>query len=237
MRINIVLLVLPAISMVVWPACKKKTSAGTSMCQIITVTDQEGASTTTIKLTYDGQGRVSTKQLIRGSDTILLVFTYSGNTEIVQTSGPGLAISDSMTLNSYGQAESDYESDGTNTYVTINTYSGDELQTSIYNYGSGPDTTTNSWTNGDLTSSTTRGVTTTYSYNSKASEEGDYFWLVQGINFGGDLIRTAHQLISSQNPSGVLTVNYTYDGTGKITEVAYTSGSISGTDAYQYSCR
>jgi len=236
-RKNIAYLVVAVISLLVSPACRKKSSSNTQACQIITVTDHEPAGTATVNLTYNNQGQVLTKQILTSSDTISMVFTYSGNTEIVQTSGPGLAITDSMNLNSDGQTVTDYESDGTITYLTTNTYSGTELQTSVFTYSGGSTTTTYSWTNGDMTSSVSGSTTTIYSYNTNASEVGDYWWTIQLINFGGDLIRTKHQLASYQSASTIHNLSYTYDNTGKITGLTNSFGSSVDTVSYRYSCK
>ncbi len=100
------------------------------------------------------------------------------------------------------------------------------------------------WTNGDLTSGSSSGGNSTYSYNTKSSESGDYWSIIQLINYGSSFVRTTHQLTGYQVGLTVENVNYTYDNAGKITAVTGTAvrvSKVSGisipvTSSYPYSC-
>jgi hypothetical protein len=218
------------------PSCSKKSSPA-QVCQIITVTDQSGSSTTTYNITYNNAGQISTEQYAISGTNYNRVFTYIGSTEMISTSDGTSIVTDSITLNSDGLIATDYNTNGTNVTVTTNTYSGTELQKQVEVLNGGtPSTTTFTWTNGDVTSGSTSSGNSTYTYNTKASENGDYWSIVQLINYGSPFVKTAHQLIGYQVGTSVENVNYTYDNTGKITEVTGTTGSNVENISYQYSC-
>lgn len=231
------ILIIAIISLFVSPSCSKKSSSPAQTCQIITVTDQLGSSTTTYNITYNNAGQISTEQYNQSGTAYSRVFTYIGSMEIMVTSGGSATITDSMTVNSGGFIESDYQTDGTNLTITNYTYSGAELQKSVSTTNGGtPSTTTYTWTGGDLTSGNVNGTAATYTYNTTASEEGDYWYIAQLINYGGFIVKTAHQLIGYEVGTSIENVNYTYDNTGKITGLTGTSGSTVETITYQYSC-
>jgi hypothetical protein len=232
------LLIIAIVSLFVSPSCSKKSSSSAQTCQIITVTDQEGTNSTIYNITYNNQGKISTEQYNQNSTPYSRVFTYIGSTEIMTTTGGASTITDSITLNSNGMIESDYETDGTNVSITTYTYSGTEVQKSVnVTNGGAPLTSTFTWTNGDLTGGSLSGSgTATYTYNTKASEAGDYWSIVQLVNYGATFVQSAHQLAGYQVGTTIENVNYTYDNTGKITEVTGTTGSDVENITYQYSC-
>lgn len=231
------LLIIAILSLFVSPSCSKKSSSPAQTCQIITLTDQLGTTTTTYNLTYDNSGRISTEQYVSNGTTTNQVFTYIGNTEIMSTSNGTSESEDSISLNSDGLIASDYYSNSSGgSSVTIYTYSGTELQKAVLTSGGNPpQTTTYTWSNGDVVSSA--GTTNiTYSYNAKASESGDYWQIIQLITYGSSFIKTAHQLAGYSYSSNVENINYTYDNTGKITGVTGTTGTNVENITYQYSC-
>lgn len=237
MKIALPILIVSLACLFVTPSCSKKSSPAQT-CQIITITDVNGSTTTTYNITYNNAGQISTEQYTEGATNYSRVFTYIGSTEIMTTTGGTSTITDSINLNSNGMIGSDYETDGTNTNVTTYTYSGTELQKSVSVYDGGtPSTSTYTWTNGDLTAGSTGGSSSgTYTYNSKASETGDYWSIVQLVNYGATYVRTAHQLAGYQVGTTVENINYAYDNSGKITTVTGTTGSNVETITYQYTC-
>jgi hypothetical protein len=218
------------------PSCSKKSSPA-PVCQIITVTDAQGTGSTIYNITYSNSGQISTEQYSSGGTNYNRVFTYIGSTEMIATSDGTNTVTDSITLNSDGLIVSDYNTNQSNITVTTNTFSGSELQKQVVVQNGGtPSTTTFTWTNGDVTSGSTSSGNSTYTYNTKASENGDYWSIVQLINYGSSFIKTVHQLAGYQVGTSVENVNYTYDNTGKITEVTGTTGSNVENITYQYSC-
>src|SRR5580700_1110316 len=141
MKTILPILLIAMVSLFVSPSCSKKSSSPAQTCQIITVSDQLGSSTTVYNITYNNAGQISTAQYNQNSTAYSRVFTYIGSTEIMVTSGGGSTITDSMTLNSDGFIESDYQTDGTNLTVTNYTYSGTELQKSVSTTNGGTPTT------------------------------------------------------------------------------------------------
>jgi hypothetical protein len=229
-------LIVAILCLFVSPSCSKKSGSSAQTCQIITITDQQGTSTTTYNITYNNAGQISTEQYTLSGVPYTRVFTYIGNIEMLATSDGTTTVTDSITLNSDGLILSDYNTDQGNIGVTSYTYSGTELQkaVSVVN-GGAPATTTYTYANGDLTASSgTPSIT--YSYNTKASEVGDYWQVIQLINYGASFIKTAHQLAGFQYTGTVENINYTYDNTGKITTVTGTTGANVETITYQYTC-
>jgi hypothetical protein len=234
---NIFPLIVVALScLVLSPSCSKKSGSPAQTCRIITITDQNGASTTTYNITYNNAGQISTEQYSISGTAYNRVFTYIGNIEMVATSDGTTTITDSVTLNSDGLIASDYNTNQTNITVSTYTYSGTEVQKAVTVVNGGaPATTIYTFANGDLTSSS-GSPNITYTYNTKASEIGDYWQVIQLINYGASFVRTAHQLAGYQYTGTVENINYTYDNTGKITVVTGTTGANVETITYQYSC-
>jgi hypothetical protein len=200
------------------------------------VTDQQSSSTTTYNITYNNAGQISTEQYAISGITYNRVFTYFGSIEMMATTNGTTTVTDSITLNSDGLILSDYNTNQTNITVTTYTYSGTEVQKAVVVVNGGaPTTTIYNFTNGDLTS-TSGSPAITYSYNAKASETGDYWQIIQLINYGALFVKTAHQLAGFSYTGTVENINYTYDNTGKITTVTGTSGANVENISYQYSC-
>jgi hypothetical protein len=218
-------------------SCSKK-SSNKQTCQIVTVTDQVGSATaTTYNLTYDNSGRISTEQYGSTGSSTTRVFTYIGSTEEVTTTDGSSSTTDSIVLNSDGLMEADYFTGGGVQSVTIYTYNGTECIKAVTTPNGGtPSTTTLTWTNGDLTSLSDGSSTQTYSYNTKPTAQGDYFQILQLVNYGAVFIRNTHQIIAFQSGSTIEDFNYTSDNTGKITSLTGTGGSNVETISYQYTC-
>jgi hypothetical protein len=218
------------------PSCSKKSGSPAQTCRIITISDQNGSSSTTYNITYNNAGQISTEQYSIGTTAYNRVFTYIGSIEMIATSTGTTTITDSINLNSDGLILSDYNTDQTNITVSTYTYSGTEVQKAVTVVNGGaPTTSVYTFANGDLTSSS-GSPNITYSYNTKASEIGDYWQIIQLINYGASFVRTAHQLAGYQYTGTVENINYTYDNSGKITVVTGTTGANVETITYQYSC-
>ncbi|HSZ31656.1 MAG TPA: DUF4595 domain-containing protein [Puia sp.] len=240
------ILSLPVIAclFVLTPSCSKKSSGGSaaSSCQIITILDSSSSGNTIFNLTYNNNGKVSTIQNTSVTNPTTEVFTYSGNDILITTTGTGnvFVSSDSIVTNSAGLITfSQLVDASSDTTVYTFTYDGNNdllKQTSQTNSGT-ISTSTFTYTNGDLTSSSDGTNTTTYSYtNSKPSENGDYIHIFQLFNYGGQAIKTAHLIQSLTAGSTVDNFNYTFDSSGKITSLTLTSGAVVETVSYQYQC-
>lgn len=240
MRNNIAYLA-AAISLLISPSCGKKSSGNTSPCQIVSITDQN-ATRTIYDITYDSTGRISTEQFVSNGVTTNRVFTYRGSTVLKATSAGAFASLDSITLNRDGMIVSDYYSDNTDsTSSMVNTYSGLEVQSQVLTAGSGaPQTTSFIWNLGDMDySSVGSGANSsgTYSYNDSTSKAGDYWQLIQLLNYGAIYLKTTHQLTGYQYGSTDIGFSYQYDNTGKITVLtAVENGNVESIN-YQYTCK
>lgn len=231
------LAVATAFILLISPSCKK--SSSTPSCKLITVVDQYNSSTATINISYNNDGKISTIQRT-GSSPSTQVFNYNGNLLMISTSSSGSVTStDSVVFNSDGLISYSMEKDASNNKtVNIYTYSGTQLLKSTSQYNGGAiQTTTYTYTNGDLTGSSDGTNTGVYSYyTDKTFADGDYLKLVQLINYGAFFVKNAHLIKGFQEGSTVENFNYTFDNTGKITGLTATTGSSIETVTYQYSC-
>ena len=229
-------LIVSIISLFLSPSCGKK-SSHTQTCQIVTIQDGNGSSTTTYTITYNNQGKISTEQYTQGGTAYSKVFTYNGNTEIMTTSANGGSAVDSMIINSNGLIESDYFSYPGTDALTTYTYSGTELQKAVQVVNGGvPLTTTYTWSGGDVVGSSDGVNSVSFTYNSKGSVAGDYWSIIQLVNYGAYFVKSAHQLAAYQAGSNLENISYSYDGSGKITGVTGTVGSSVETISYEYAC-
>ena len=231
------LVIATAFVLLISPSCKKSSSSPS--CKLITVVDQYGSTTNTINISYNNDGKISTIQE-SGSSPFTKVFTYSGNLLMITTSNASsVTATDSVVFNSDGLISYSMNKDASkNKTVNIFTYSGTQLLKSTSQYNAGAITTTTyTFTNGDLTGSSDGSNTATYSYyTDKNFADGDYFKLVQLINYGGLYVKNAHLIKGFQQGATVEKFNYTFDNTGKITGVTATNGSNIDNVTFQYSC-
>lgn len=224
-----------AFILLVSPSCKK--SSSTPNCKLVTVVDQYGSNTTTINISYNNDGKISTIQQT-GSSTSTKVLTYSGNLVMISSSNGSSTTTDSAVFNNDGLLTYSQVKDGTNKTINTYTYSGTQLLKSTSQYNAGPVTTTTyTYTNGDLTGSSDGTNTATYTYyTDKTFADGDYLKIVQLINYGGLYIKNAHLIKGFQQGSTVENFNYTFDNNGKITAVTATNGPNIENVTYQYTC-
>jgi hypothetical protein len=235
-KLNSVLFVLIA-GLLIIPSCSKKSSPAQT-CRIITIQDVQ-ASTTTYNITYNNQGQISTLQSVSGSTTTNKVFTYSGNTELIVTTSGGSSTTDSITLNSSGLILSDLNVNGANKNLTTYTYSGTQVEKSVAQAnGTGPIVTTVfTFSNGDMTGFSDGTNTASFTYDAgKPSATGDYWQIVQLVNYGAPFVKTTHLVTGYTQGSTIDNFNYSFDNTGKITSLVNTAGSNVETISYQYSC-
>jgi hypothetical protein len=220
------------------PSCSKKSSSAPN-CKLITVTDAIGTSNTTINITYNNDGKISTVQQT-GSSPATKVYTYIGNLIMIAVTAPAGNSTDSVVLNSNGLISYWLSRDASNnTQIYIYTYGGNGqlLKYTLQSNGGAITTTTATITNGDLTGSSDGTNVGTYTYyTDKAFADGDYIKLVQLLNFGALYIKNAHLIKGFQQGTTVENFNYNFDSSGKITGVTATSGANIEIVTYQYNC-
>jgi hypothetical protein len=220
------------------PSCSKKSSS-TPNCKLITVTDAIGANNTTINITYNNDGKISTVQQT-GSSPATKVYTYIGNLIMIAVTAPTGNSTDSVVLNSNGLIAYWLSRDASNnTQVYIYTYgsNGQLLKYTFQSNGGAITTTTATFTNGDLTGTSDGTNTGIYTYyTDKAFADGDYIKLVQLLNYGALYIKNVHLIKGFQQGATVENFNYSFDSSGKITGVTATNGANIETVTYQYNC-
>jgi hypothetical protein len=220
------------------PSCSKKSSSAPN-CKLITVTDAIGTSNTTINITYNNDGKISTVQQT-GSSPATKVYTYIGNLIMIAVTAPAGNSTDSVVLNSNGLISYWLSRDASNnTQIYIYTYGGNGqlLKYTLQSNGGAITTTTATITNGDLTGSSDGTNVGTYTYyTDKAFADGDYIKLVQLLNFGALYIKNAHLIKGFQQGTTIENFNYNFDSSGKITGVTATSGANIEIVTYQYNC-
>jgi hypothetical protein len=221
------------------PACSKKSSSSsstpTNSCKLTGINVASANGLETCSITYNSDGKVSTVIQSSSSSTLTATYTYSGNIILMTTSGytNGDVVTDSVVVNSYGLMLSDLTRNMFDTSLTTYTYAGTEVASSIFQEAGQPSSaTTYTFTNGDLTGS---GPDETFAYNDTPSAQGDYIQLIQLLTFAAPYIKNAHQCISSTANGVTSNYNYTYDSTGKITQLVMT-GSENATVNYSYDC-
>jgi hypothetical protein len=199
-------------------ACSKKSSSSPSTaansCKLTGINAVGGNAVETCSVTYNSDGNV-------------IKMTTSGYTN-------GDVVIDSVVVNSDGLMLSDLESNIFDTSLTTYTYTGTEVASSIFQQaGHTPSATTFTFSNGDLTGT---GSTDTITYNDKPSAPGDYFQIIQLLNYAAPYIKTAHQCTSYTSNGVTSNFTYAYDSTGKITQLVLT-GLSNGTFNYSYDCK
>jgi hypothetical protein len=215
-------------------SCSKKSSSP-STCKLTDITIAEPSGAETFAITYNDAGKISTLVQTTTSSVVTKVFTYSGNVVLVSTTDNQTSnvVKDSIIVNSDGLMVSDLNTTGQGTSLTTYSYSGTEIQSVTFQQGTQPTSTTNyTFTNGDLTG----GAGSTFTYNDKTSAVGDYLQIEQLATTGVPFIKTAHQCISIQSGSSLENFSYSYDNSGKITQMVVTVGANVATYGYTYDC-
>ena len=221
------------------PACSKKSSSSPSIaansCKLTGINEVGGNFVETCSITYNSDGKVSAIVQSSSGSTLTATYTYRGNIIMMTTSGytNGDVVTDSVVVNSDGLMVSDLERNIFDTSLTTYTYTGTEVASSIFQEaGQTPSATSYTFANGDLTGT---GPDETFAYNDKPSAPGDYIQLLQLLTYAAPCIKTAHQCISSTANGVTSNYKYTYDSTGKITQLVMT-GSENATINYSYDC-
>lgn len=215
-------------------SCSKKGSS-TPTCKISDITLAESSGAETFDITYNDAGKISTLVQTTTSSVVTKVFTYSGNVVLVSTTDNQTTnvFKDSIVVNGDGLMVSDLQTSGQGSSLTTYNYSGTEILSVTYQQGTQPTSTSNyTFTNGDMTG----GPGTTFTYNDKPSAAGDYLQITQLTTAGVPFIKTAHQCISEQGGSILENFSYSYDNSGKITQMVVTLGANVATYGYSYDC-
>jgi len=218
-------------------SCSKKSSsaASSSGCKIASATLSGTTETGSIDFSYNDDGKIASIVSSLSTGTTTKSFTYIGNVVMISTttSGSSAVTTDSIVVNSDGLMLSDINRSATDVSFLIYNYSGTEVTSETTTDNTTPVVTLNyTFTNGDLNGLQNEA----FAYNDKASEQGDYFQFSQLLEIGVPWIECAHQAVSISSGAITESITYTYDNSGKITEMALFGGGQTTTYAYTYQC-
>lgn len=220
-------------SITIFPGCSKDDPK--PECKIITITPDAGAA---FNVSYNAEGKVSTIT----SGTSVSTYAYSGNTVIVTRTTSGTFSSRQIvTYNANGLAsnvKTENNESGTSWDNLAFEFSGTEVvkQTQTSSGGGAPSVTTLTWSGGNPTVLTSgSSVTNVEYYTDKPAQTGDYWNLLQ-LTQGYTMVKAKNPIKSVLSGSSITTLNYVFDGDGKITSLSATSGSSTSTYNYQHQC-
>jgi len=223
-------------------SCKKNTDKKAS-CRIVTVSQITSGSATTINITYNNDGKISTLNTSSSSGNTDKVFTYSGNTIIINTTNGSSSSRDSVTVDGSGKPLNIRQfSDLTGTSWTNYSfeYNGADLlkfhQTS--SSSATPITNVATSSNGNMVGLQSPTSNTTLEYfTDKNVQPGDYLELASSIQYGLSVYPHKNLVKTIDNGGGSITnFNYEFDADGNITKVTSTGGGLATTLTYQYQC-
>jgi hypothetical protein len=223
-------------------SCKKSTDKNAS-CRIVTATQVLGANTSIFNITYNNEGKISTL-VATGSLDISKVFTYSGNTIIINsTNGGAFQRRDSVTLNDKGKPLNirQYTNVGGTTWTNYAMeYNGDILLKyhETTQAAGAPKTVTITTTSGNATVVQVAGTTINLEYHTdKNVQRGDYLEFAALVEYGVNIYPHKNLIKTVDTGGGSITnYNYEFNSDGLISKVIGTSGASSTTITYQYQC-
>ncbi len=224
-------------------ACKKDGDDKKAACRIVTVSQSSSGTPNVINITYNNDGKISTLSTSSGSSSTSKVYTYSGNTIIINATSGSFSSRDSVTLNAQGRASnirqfSDLTGNNWTNYRFE--YNGNDLlkyhQTS--DGDATEETTTATYSNGNMVGLQSSSSNTTLEYfTDKKVQPGDYLELAMLIQYGVSVYPHKNLLKTIDSGTGSITnFNYEFDAEGNITKVIATAGSSTTTLTYQYQC-
>lgn len=221
----------------------KKDSDKNSNCRIVTVTQEGSGSTSIFNMTYNDQGKIATFSNSTTNGTTNKVFTYSGNTVIVNVISGSSASRDSITLGANGKVLNirrfpDLTGNDWTNYSFE--YNGDVLLKFIESHEGNPTplTTVVTVTDGNMTRLETGSSTTdlTY-YTDKQMQPGGYIELAMMIEYGISIYPHKNLVKSIDYGGGdIATYEYEFDADGKISKAISSQGGYETTLSYQYQC-
>lgn len=222
-------------------ACKKSTDKNAN-CRIVTAVEVIGSNTNTFNITYNNAGKISTLDA-SGTFTLSKVFTYSGNTIMINTTSSGtFSRRDSITLNDKGKPLNIRQYSNLAGTVWLNyamEYNGDNLLKYIETNNTGTTKTIMvTTTNGNATQVSLPGANIKLEYHTdKNVQRGDWLEFSSLIEYGVNIYPHKNLLKTIDQGGGSITnYNYEFNSDGLISKVIGTSGSSSSSLTYQYAC-
>jgi hypothetical protein len=219
----------------IFVSCKKDNDDKKPVCRIVTITTSTGDVT---NITYNNEGKIST--LSEGG--IIKVFTYAGNTIIINSNNGNFASRDSITTDSKGRPVNIRQfSDATNTKWTNLSfeYNGDDLLKYIQttNPVTTPVTNTATYVNGNMVSLQFSGDHTDLEYyTDKKVQQGDLLELSTVLIYGVSIYPHKNLVKSISSGGSIANYSYEFNADGQITKATATGGTQVSTFTYQYQC-
>jgi len=217
-------------------ACSKKKKndpePSTPTCRIITVSGDGN----TRNITYNDEGKISKVTTAVSTRT----YEYSGNTVVVHITNSGAFVQKNIyTLNSNGfvankrEERNEAGTEWSNAEFLYN--GGTQLIKITYTNSTGgsPTIATFSWANGNIQPDA--GALEYYS--DKPTQPGDYFYYQEIFEHDGmKVYRPKNAVKSLTVGSSTISVMYTEDQDGKITNMTMQRGTLADIVNYQYQC-
>jgi hypothetical protein len=221
-------------------ACKKQTVSQKANCR---VSKAVIGGLGEFSYYYNADGKISSIES-PGPSGPGLVETFSYNSNIITrldnyagTFRTRLII----TLNANGQATNvrkNFNEAGTNWQNIANEYNGTELIKATYTNAFNSDSTiyAYTWDNGNIESITGPGGFSALEYfTDKPAQDGDYLISLTKVYEGYETFKYKNIVKSISGTNGV-EVNYSYDASGKIISLNYSTGTQLFVTTYQYQC-
>jgi hypothetical protein len=205
------------------------------VCRVQTITQ----SSVVLSFLYDSSKRVSR---VAYSDGTLEEYSYKGDTiRILKTQNGAFEQRKIITNNAQGMATQvrlEENQAGTSGLVINYQYTGTELIQEIQKpIGSASTTVTiYTWSAGNLTEISSGGTVSILDYyTNKPSQAGNYLEVVN-VSQGYTNIKTKNLLKSVTQSDVTVTINYTFDKDGNITQAEFIGGSSNNAIGLTYQC-
>lgn len=221
---------------------KDDDKAANPVCRMSSIVETTDNETISRVISYD-EGKIASVATAGGDGSSKLFSYTSGMITIISKNKSGVVTgSDEVLLNEAGKISkiTQKNAGGTTTGIQSYIYNGKgELSMNISTPVTGTsDTTTYSYSDGNVTVSTNKGKNTLYShYTDKAFADGDLLKLLQILNTGALAVENKNLLKSVISPEGSVTdFTYQQDNMGKITRLTL-SGAANKNYSYTYDCK
>ena len=224
-------------------ACKKDKGSSTPTppvhsCKIATATRLSNSTKVTYTLSYDDSGRIS--QLVYdGQDAYTKKYSYKGNMIYIDVAAGANSSTDTITLNSFKLISTHKETVPQAVYNISYNYdrSGILISSTSQQDNYPPSTITYNFINGDLTNTTSEGITDTTTYFSdKTSVIGNLDDFNQLISGGAFYYKNKNLKKSYHYGNMIFNYSYSFDSDGKIISVLSNYGATSDTTNFTYTC-
>ena len=236
--------IIPLILLLLLFSCSKKESTAPPImpktdCRISSAHYFNGTLDFRYTLSYNDEGKIS-KLVYDGPSAYVKTFTYTGNMIYINISAQGSGATDTISLNGSGLIATHKERTAQSVYNTSFSYDagGQIISSTTQQDDSLPVTTYYTFTNGDLTNTSSSLIKDTTVYDlSKPAVIGNLDDFNQLIYYGSSYYSNKHLKQSFFSWPYHYQFTYTYDDDGKITSVVAVNGTVPETFEFTYDCK